>query len=80
VWLNTPYGRAIGEWVRKAYEESRKPDTVVVCLLPARTDTKWFHDYCAKGEVEFIRGRLHFSNYKWRAPFPSMVVVFQSTS
>ena len=80
VWLNPPYGRAIGEWVRKAYEESRKPDTAVVCLLPARTDTKWFHDYCVKGKVEFIRGRLHFGNSKNSAPFPSMVVVFQSTS
>jgi site-specific DNA-methyltransferase (adenine-specific) len=76
VWLNPPYGRSIGDWVRKAYEESQKPDTVVVCLLPARTDTAWFHDYCAKGEIEFIRGRLRFGGSRWNAPFPSMIVIF----
>ena len=76
VWLNPPYGRSIGGWVRKAYEESQKPNTVVVCLLPARTDTAWFHDYCAKGEIEFIRGRLRFGGSRWNAPFPSMIVTF----
>ena len=77
VWLNPPYGRTIGEWVQKAYEESQKPNTTVVCLLPARTDTKWFHDYCKRGEIEFIRGRLKFCGSKNSAPFPSMVVVFR---
>lgn len=76
VWLNPPYGREIGKWVRKAYEESRKPNTTVVCLLPARTDTSWFHDYCTKGQITFIRGRLRFGGCKNAAPFPSMIVVF----
>ena len=76
IWCNPPYGREIGKWVRKAYEESRKGVTVV-CLLPARTDTRWFHDYCKKGKVEFVRGRLKFGGSKNSAPFPSMVVVFE---
>lgn len=57
--MNPPYGREIGLFIKKAYEESLK-GSHVVCLLPARTDTKWFHDYCLKGKVEFIRGRLQF--------------------
>lgn len=76
VFMNPPYGRQIGMWVRKAYEEAQKPGTLVVCLLPARTDTKWFHDYCLKGNVRFLRGRLHFNGSKQSAPFPSCVVVF----
>lgn len=78
VWLNPPYGREIGKWVQKAYEESQKPGTTVVCLLPARTDTKWFHDYCKRGQIDFIRGRLKFGNSKSPAPFPSMIVIFSS--
>ena len=77
VFMNPPYGRRIGEWVRKAYTESRQKETTVVCLLPARTDTKWFHDYCLRGKVEFIKGRLHFNDSERAAPFPSMVVVFE---
>ena len=77
VWLNPPYGRGIGKWVQKAYEEAQKPGTVVVCLLPARTDTAWFHDYCRKGKITFIRGRLKFGGSKNSAPFPSMVVEFR---
>ena len=76
VWLNPPYGREIGRWVQKEWEESQKPETLVVCLLPARTDTAWFHDYCTKGKITFIRGRLKFGNSKNSAPFPSMVVEF----
>ena len=75
VWLNPPYGRQIGKWVKKAYEES-KDGATVVCLLPSRTDTKWFHEYCIKGEITFIQGRLKFGNSKNSAPFPSMIVVF----
>lgn len=74
-WMNPPYGREIGKWVKKAYEESLK-GCKVVCLLPARTDTKWFHEYCTKGDIEFIKGRLKFGNSQNSAPFPSMVVVF----
>ena len=76
VWLNPPYGREIGRWVQKAWEESQKPETLVVCLLPARTDTAWFHDYCTKGKITFVRGRLKFGDSKNSAPFPSMVVEF----
>lgn len=74
-WMNPPYGREIGNWVKKAYESSLG-GALVVCLLPARTDTAWFHDYCAKGNIKFIRGRLKFGGAKNSAPFPSMVVVF----
>ena len=76
VWLNPPYGRQIGKWVQKAFEEGQKPDTFIVCLLPARTDTAWFHDYCRCGEVVFIRGRLKFGRSRNSAPFPSMLVFF----
>ena len=76
MWLNPPYGRQIGKWVRKAYEEAQKPNTSVVCLLPARTDTAWFHDYCVKGNITFLRGRLKFGGCRNSAPFPSMIVVF----
>lgn len=75
VFMNPPYGRTIGDWVRKAYESARA-GALVVCLLPARTDTAWWHDYAAKGEVEFVRGRLKFGGAKFNAPFPSAIVVF----
>lgn len=76
VWMNPPYGRTIQKWVKKAYESSLEGATVV-CLLPARTSTRWFHDYCLKGEVEFVRGRLKFGGAKHNAPFPCMLVVFE---
>ena len=73
-WMNPPYGRDIGRWVKKASEGGAK---IVVALLPARTDTKWFHDYIlGKAEIRFLKGRLKFGNSKNSAPFPSMVVVF----
>lgn len=74
-WMNPPYGRTIGEWVKKAYESSLQGATVV-CLLPARTDTKWWHEYCMKGEIRLVRGRLKFGEGKNSAPFPSAVVIF----
>ena len=77
VFCNPPYGRQCsGQWVKKCYEESLKPNTLVVMLLPARVDTRWFHEYCLKGKVEFIKGRLKFGNSSTPAPFPSMVVIF----
>ena len=76
-WMNPPYGREIGEWVKKAYEESLK-GTTILCLLPTRTDTRWFHDYCLKGEVTFLRGRVKFGGHKNNAPFPSMLVLFKA--
>lgn len=75
VFMNPPYGRGISKWVRKAYEEAQK-GTPVVCLLPARVDTAWWHDYCSKGLVVFVRGRLKFSDHKHNAPFPNAVVIF----
>lgn len=76
-WMNPPYGREIGKWVFKAFCEG-KNGTTVVALLPARTDTRWFHDYIYnKAEIRFIKGRLKFSNSKNSAPFPSMIVIFK---
>ena len=77
-WMNPPYGREIGKWMKKAYESSLSGATVV-CLVPSRTDTAWWHDYAMKGEIEFIRGRLKFGNAKNSAPFPSAVVVFTNS-
>ena len=79
VWCNPPYGRNIGNWVKKAYDENLRNNNYIVMLLPARTDTRWFHEYIyGRGHVDvrFIRGRLKFSNSKNSAPFPSMVVIF----
>ena len=75
-WMNPPYGRTIGKWMKKAYESSLEGATVV-CLVPARTDTNWWHDYAMKGDIEFIKGRLKFGGSKNSAPFPSAVVVFK---
>lgn len=77
VFCNPPYGRAIGLWVKKAYEEWKKGATVVM-LLPARTDTRWFWDYIYHiAEIRFVKGRLMFGGSKNSAPFPSMVVVYR---
>lgn len=76
VFCNPPYGKTIAKWVQKGFEEAQKPGTKVVMLLPARTDTKWFHDYCVKGKIEFLKGRLKFGNAGNSAPFPSMIVIF----
>lgn len=78
VFCNPPYSR-IKDWVQKAYRESLKRGTVVVLLVPARTDTKWFHNYIYhRAEVRFIKGRLKFDGGKSSAPFPSMVVIFRA--
>lgn len=77
VYCNPPYGREISKWVKKCYEEGQRKHTKVVMLLPARTDTKWFHDYIyKKAKIRFIKGRLKFGDSKNSAPFPSMVVIF----
>jgi phage N-6-adenine-methyltransferase len=81
-WMNPPYGREIGKWVKKAYEESLK-GCMVVALLPARTDTRWFHDFIynkASVSVVYLRGRVKFGDSKNSAPFPSMVVIFRPQS
>ena len=75
-WMNPPYAREIGKWMKKAYEESQRGCTVV-CLVPSRTDTAWWHDYAMKAdEIRYIRGRLKFKGAKHSAPFPSAVVIF----
>ena len=78
VFCNPPYGKMISSWVRKCSQESKKPNTTVVALLPARTDTRYFHDYIygKVKEIRFIKGRLKFGDSKNSAPFPSMVVIF----
>jgi site-specific DNA-methyltransferase (adenine-specific) len=78
VFCNPPYGRDVKQWVKKCYEESKKPNTTVVLLIFARTDTAYFHDYIYNKvrEIRFIRGRLKFGNSTNAAPAPSMVVVF----
>ncbi len=78
-WMNPPYGKVIGAWMKKAYESSLSGATVV-CLVPARTDTKWWHDYAMKGEIEFLRGRIKFGGHKNCAPFPSAIVVFDGNA
>lgn len=79
VFCNPPYGRAIKDWIVKAYEEAQKPNTIVVLLIPARTDTTYFHDYIyQKHEIRFIRGRLKFGDSKNAAPFPSMLVIMKT--
>lgn len=78
VFCNPPYGKHIKDWVRKAYIEGYKPNTTVVMLIPARTDTTYFHKYIYhKAEIRFIKGRLKFGNSKNSAPFPSMVVIYR---
>jgi phage N-6-adenine-methyltransferase len=76
-WCNPPYGRRVGAWFKKAYEESRQPSTTVVMLVFGRTDTAWFHEYVLPfAEVRFLRGRLTFENMQHSAPFGSMICVF----
>ena len=75
-WMNPPYGRAIAGWMRKAWQAAQQGATVV-CLVPARTDTRWWHDYAMKGEIRYVKGRLKFGDAKTNAPFPSAVVIFR---
>jgi phage N-6-adenine-methyltransferase len=75
-WLNPPYGPTIGQWLAKA-NESVKRGATVVALVPARTDTRWWHELVAQHEIEFLPGRLRFGNAKHSAPFPSAVVIMR---
>lgn len=79
VFCNPPYGRKLPRWVEKAHRESQKPGTTIVLLIPARTDTSYWHDHIFghASEIRFLRGRVHFSDGN-AAPFPSAVVVFRS--
>ena len=80
VWCNPPYSK-IDKWVEKAYRETRKDNTLVVMLLPSRTDTRYFHNYIyQRSEIRFIKGRLRFNESKNSAPFPSMIVIFRGAN
>lgn len=76
VFMNPPYGRTIGRWTAKA-AATAAAGTTVVCVLPARTDTRWFQDCCVGHELRFVRGRLRFGAGIAPAPFPSVVVVMR---
>lgn len=78
VFMNPPYGREIKHWIKKAYEESLKGATVV-CLIPARTDTTYWHVFIfdKADDIRFLKGRLKFGNGKNSAPFPSAIVVYK---
>lgn len=79
VFCNPPYGRELGKWVKKAYEEAMDQRTTIVMLIPARTDTKYFHQYIylrQNVKIRFLKGRLKFGGSKNSAPFPSMLVIF----
>lgn len=75
VFMNPPYGREIGKWMQKAFDESER-GAVVVCLIPSRTDAAWWHEYAMRGEVRFLRGRIKFGGHTNSAPFPSAIVIF----
>lgn len=77
VFMNPPYGRKIGLWIRKAYEEGQRGG-LVVCLIPARTDTVYWHDYVMRAaEIRLLRGRVKFGDGRNSAPFPSAIVIFK---
>lgn len=77
-WMNPPYGRTIGAWMEKARRSAQDNGATVVCLVPARTDTQWWHDHVTQAsEIRFLKGRLKFGESTISAPFPSAVVVFR---
>jgi phage N-6-adenine-methyltransferase len=80
-WLNPPFGNQIGKWIQKAYEASLR-GAIVVCLVPTRTETIWWHNYCLKGEIRFLRGRINFIDKQGRTGRPrfgSALVIFRPT-
>lgn len=76
-WMNPPFGKAMKAWVKKAFEEWKKGATVV-CLLPARTNTAWWHDWVMQGEVRFIRGEVKFAGFDRGLWMPMAIVVFKA--
>lgn len=76
-WMNPPYGDEIAEWMGKAFGAAFYEGATVVCLVPARTDTAWWHEYAMKHEIRLLRGRLQFIGAKDGAPFPSAVIVMR---
>ena len=80
VFCNPPYSQ-IKKWVEKGYREGIKDNTIVVMLIPARTDTRWFHNFILhRSEVRFIAGRIKFGEAKYNAPFPCMVVIWRGAN
>lgn len=81
-WLNPPYGAKkprLQDWVKTAYQETRKPGCVVVMLIPARTNTRWWHDFCMLAtEIRFLNGRPRFGDAKHGLPQPLALIVFSS--
>tara|TARA_R100001460_G_scaffold48618_3_gene86666 strand:+ start:107 stop:610 length:504 start_codon:yes stop_codon:yes gene_type:complete len=76
IWLNPPYGREIGKWIKKACLESRKGSTVV-CLTFCRSDTQWWHNWAMKSaEIRLIPGRITFEGATSSAPAPSCLLIF----
>lgn len=84
-WMNPPYGRELTQWIQKAWDEKQK-DVTTVCLVPSRTDTKWWsifwdhENHCTRDpqdEVRFIKGRIKFEGAKHSAPFPSAIIVLR---
>lgn len=76
-YVNPPY-KNCGDWLKKGFEEYQKGKTVVF-LIPSRTDTRYWHEYCMKAtEIRFIKGRLKFDEHKNCAPFPSALVIFKN--
>lgn len=81
VWCNPPYGRSIGLWISKAWDAVQGGGAdLAVCLVPARTDTRWWHEFASKGDCRFLPGRVRFGGGKNSAPFPSAVVVFRNAN
>lgn len=82
VFCNPPYGNELPKWVKKAHDAVKEDNTIVVMLIPARTDTRWFHQYIKyRSEIRLLKGRVKFEingKPKQSAPFPSMIVVFRS--
>jgi len=80
IWCNPPYSQ-IEKWVEKAFRETRTDRTIVVMLIPSRTDTRYFHNYIyQRSEIRFVKGRLKFGDGKGSAPFPSMIIIFRGAN
>lgn len=79
-WMNPPYGTTIKYWMLKSYESSAHEGATVVCLVPARTDTAWWHLFAMKHEIRLLKGRLKFGDGTGSAPFPSAIIVMRPSS
>lgn len=77
-WMNPPYGREIGRWMERAFRAPEWWGSTVVCLVPARVDTRWWWDFASQGEVRFLKGRLKFGGHVNSAPFPSALAIFRA--